>query len=173
MSTVAPPTTMTPVRRSVILAVSVRAMLPVIALAAIIITLQGHNKPGGGFIGGLVFSAGLILNALTFGPDAARRALRVDPVGLAMCGLLLALISGLFSPAGGFLHGVWTKVTIPLLGELKIGTPIFFDLGVFLVVVGSATLMLLCLLERESEPGHSPAAGGVRAPATAREGGAP
>lgn len=132
---------------SPILRVSARALLPIIAMVAIVITLQGHNQPGGGFIGGLVLAAGVVLHALAFGALSARRVLRAQPTTIAVAGLALALLSGLASPGVGFLHAQWTMLSVPLLGELKVGTPLLFDVGVFLVVVGSSLAMILSLLE--------------------------
>jgi multicomponent Na+:H+ antiporter subunit A len=134
---------------SPVLAVSTRVMLPIIALTALIVMLQGHNKPGGGFIGGLIFAAGAVLQALAFGPASARRLLVVEPITLIVVGLLLALGSGFFSPAVAFMHAQWTVVNLPGLDPLKLGTPLLFDVGVFLVVVGGSLTMILSLLERK------------------------
>ena len=43
--------------------------------------------------------------------------------------------------------GVWASISIPLLGELKIGTPFIFDIGVFLAVIG-VTLMFFFTLNK-------------------------
>lgn len=133
---------------SPILAVSTRVMLPIIALTSLVVMFQGHNKPGGGFIGGLIFSAGIVLYAMAFGPTAARKLLYVEPTRVLLVGLLTALGSAFFSPAVGFMHAAWTVVDLPGLEPLKLGTPVLFDVGVYLVVIGASTLMGFVLLER-------------------------
>jgi multicomponent Na+:H+ antiporter subunit B len=136
-------------RLSPVLAASTRVLLPIIALASIVITLQGHNKPGGGFIGGLMLAAAVALKALTDGPAAARSILIVHPITIAVVGLALALASAFFAPDIAFFKAAWIAPNIPVLGEIKLGTPMLFDIGVFLVVVGSACIMFLTLLEHE------------------------
>ncbi|MDX2018044.1 MAG: MnhB domain-containing protein, partial [Planctomycetota bacterium] len=62
---------------SPILASSTRAIVPVLSIASVVVLLQGHNLPGGGFIGGLMLTAVVALRALTFGVASARRLLRL------------------------------------------------------------------------------------------------
>jgi hypothetical protein len=67
------------------------------------------------------------------------RFLRIDPMRLAAIGVLLAIASGLVGVLGGgpFLQHVHPYLKdVPLLGDVYLGTPVFFDLGVYLVVVG-------------------------------------
>jgi multicomponent Na+:H+ antiporter subunit B len=137
---------------SPILQTTVRLLLPVIALVAIIVTLQGHNKPGGGFIGGLVLACTVALEAMAFGVAAAKQLLRWDPLRYVIVGLLVALASGVVALVDGapFMTGVWTEVVVPGLGAIKIGTPLFFDIGVFLVVVGSGALLVVTLMEEDA-----------------------
>ncbi len=49
----------------------VKLMLPVIVVYGIFIILHGHVTPGGGFSGGAILGAALILYGLTFGQDAS------------------------------------------------------------------------------------------------------
>ena len=78
------------------------------------------------------------------GPAAIRRALRVTPQSLAGAGLAVALVAGLWGPLRGtsFLEGHWTSI-----GRLKLGTPLLFDVGVYLVVIGAVLTMILALEE--------------------------
>ena len=129
---------------SLILREAARLLVAVMLMFSIFMLLRGHNEPGGGFIGGLIAAIAFSLYALASGPQAVRAAMRVDPRALAMVGLGLAVLSGLIAlvePAP-FLSGVWTVV-----GGVKIGTPLLFDLGVFFTVVGSAVTVLLSLSE--------------------------
>jgi len=77
----------------------------------------------------------------------------VDMRSLIGAGLLIALASAFIPLAQGLplMTGVWT--TIPMLGgdPIKIGTPLLFDLGVFIVVVGISLLMVLTLLDSQEK----------------------
>jgi multicomponent Na+:H+ antiporter subunit B len=134
---------------SVILQTATRYLMPLLLLFSVIVLLQGHNNPGGGFIGGLIGATAFALHALSFSPAETRRALRVDLRTLIGVGLLIALCSGVIAMTLGlpFMTGMWTELAVPGLGPAKIGTPIIFDLGVYLVVVGTVVLMVLLLLE--------------------------
>jgi multicomponent Na+:H+ antiporter subunit B len=101
---------------------------------------RGHNEPGGGFVAGLVVASAYALQAFAFGVPAARRALLVDPERLLGVGLLVALFTGLAPWASGqpFLTSIWWG---------GLGSPLFFDAGVFLVVVGVALTMTFTLAE--------------------------
>jgi|DewCreStandDraft_5_1066085.scaffolds.fasta_scaffold00372_35 multicomponent Na+:H+ antiporter subunit B len=131
-------------RASVILGVAVRALLPLLLLFSIFLLLRGHHAPGGGFVGGLVAAAVVALYALAYGATAAHRLLRLSPRGLIAAGLLTALGSGLVGPLTGapFLTGRWIKV-----GHLELGTPLLFDVGVYLVVIGVTLWIILTLAE--------------------------
>jgi multicomponent Na+:H+ antiporter subunit B len=127
-----------------------RFLVGLMLLFSIFLLLRGHNEPGGGFIGGLVAAAGIIVYGIADGPAAIRDILRVDPRVIAMGGLLAALISGLLAaPAGAaFLTGLWTFVgATPDSKGLAIGTPLLFDIGVYLVVVGGVLGMVIALEE--------------------------
>lgn len=138
--------------KSLILATAVRFITPLMLALAGYITLRGHNAPGGGFIGGLIATAAVALYAMAFDVARARRLLWIAPKTLAASGLLLAVGSGLVSMFQGyaFMTGYWWVLPLGPLGALPMGTPMVFDLGVFLVVWGTASLMLFTLAEPES-----------------------
>jgi multicomponent Na+:H+ antiporter subunit B len=128
---------------SLILRTATRVLMPLLLLFGIFLLLRGHNAPGGGFAGGLVVAAAYALDSFAFGSAAARRALLVDPSRLIGTGLLLALGSGLLPLLFGrkFLTSLWFST------EAGLGTPLLFDTGVFLVVVGVVLTMTFTLLE--------------------------
>jgi multicomponent Na+:H+ antiporter subunit B len=134
---------------SVILQTATRYLMPLLLLYSVVVLLQGHNKPGGGFIGGLIGATAFALHAIAFSPKETRRALRIDMRTLIGIGLLIALSGGLLGPFQGlpFMTGLWTELSVPGIGPMKVGTPIIFDVGVYLVVVATAVLMVLLLLE--------------------------
>jgi multicomponent Na+:H+ antiporter subunit B len=133
---------------SVILRTATRLLIALIMLLSIFLTLRGHNVPGGGFIGGLVAAITFALYTIAFGVKAAKYALRFSPRVFIGLGLSLAILSGLLAAfvSAPFLTGVWTTLSLGTQ-ELKLGTPLLFDLGVFFVVAGIALMMLFALEE--------------------------
>lgn len=131
-----------------ILQVVGRILVPLMMLLSIFLLLRGHNEPGGGFVGGLMAVAGFSLYGLTYGVDAARRTLGVDPRTLIGVGLCLAAVSGLGALATNapYLTGYWFELRLSANYLLKVGTPTVFDVGVYLVVLG-ATLAAVFALE--------------------------
>jgi multicomponent Na+:H+ antiporter subunit A len=120
-----------------------RLLMPLLLLFSVLLLLRGHNEPGGGFVGGLVAAAAFALYAIAFGVKRARQALLVRPMTLLGAGLLLALFSGLPAVLRGrpFLTALWVP------GSLFLGTPVLFDVGVFLVVAGVVLMMIFSLAE--------------------------
>ena len=134
---------------SPILKTAARLLVSLIVVFSVYLTLRGHNAPGGGFAGALVASTAFPLFAIAEGPAAVRRALRIDPLGIAAAGLGLALFSGLAGWAAGrpLLTGIWWGAAGVNGGKPVIGTPIVFDIGVYLAVVGTIVALVLALEE--------------------------
>ena len=136
---------------SLILRVTGYFLLPLLILFSLFLLLRGHNEPGGGFIGGLVASAAIALHLFFTDVASARRLIWVDPRDLIGWGLAIAVLSGLF----GLFHGLpfqgalWIELDVPMFGLLKVGTPLLFDVGVYLVVIGTVLNILLALAEAE------------------------
>jgi multicomponent Na+:H+ antiporter subunit B len=121
-------------------------------LFSVFVLLRGHNEPGGGFIGGLIAASAFAIHGIAFGVPTVRRALHFHPIAISAFGLLLATLSGLVSLAFGvpFLTGLWTSPS--LLGvNVDLSTVMVFDIGVYLVVVGSITSIALGLEDREDD----------------------
>jgi multicomponent Na+:H+ antiporter subunit B len=145
---------------SVILTAATRLLTPLMVAFSLFILLRGHNEPGGGFIGGLVATTAFALYAKALGVRATRAALRVDPAAIAVAGLGLALLAGLWGLILGdaFLEGRWPLLTTESDGGkagLPVGSVLLFDVGVYLVVVGSV-LAILFALEEDVEASSSP-----------------
>jgi multicomponent Na+:H+ antiporter subunit B len=134
---------------SLILRTATRALQPLLLLFSVFLLLRGHHEPGGGFVGGLTATAAFALQALAYGVGSARRALRVDPRTLAGGGLVLALLGGAASLFAGrpFMTSGWASVPVPGIGPVELGTPLLFDAGVYLVVLGSVLGVILSLGE--------------------------
>jgi multicomponent Na+:H+ antiporter subunit B len=134
--------------KSLILRTASRYLMVLLVLFSVFILFRGHNEPGGGFVGGLLIAGAFALYALAYKAEAARRLLHFDPRTIIGVGLVTAAVSGLAAVWHGqpFLTGLWLPYRIPFLG--KLGTVFFFDLGVYLVVLGT-TLLVLFTLEEE------------------------
>jgi len=132
-----------------------RILTPVLLLLALFLLVRGHNLPGGGFIAGLMAAAAFELQILSRGQRRVRRAIGPylnSGIGL---GLAVAICSGILGLLDGhFFKGKWFDLNLPLLGHLEFGSPILFDLGVFLVVVSFATSYLLGLSQVSDRAAH-------------------
>jgi len=126
-----------------------RTLAPLVTVLMVVfsvfVTLRGHNAPGGGFIGGLLAASGIALYALAFGVEPTRRLIRLHPLSIAAGGLILSAASGLLSAIYGvpYMTGLWFDIGI------NVSTVMSFDIGVYLVVVGAFSSILLALEERD------------------------
>jgi multicomponent Na+:H+ antiporter subunit B len=133
---------------SSILRTATRVLMPLLVLFAVFLLLRGHNQPGGGFVAGLVVASSFVLYAIAFGIDAGRRALLVDPFRLLGIGLLIALASSLLGAATGrpFMTALWTEVGSGR-AAIALGTPLVFDVGVCLAVIGVVLTIVFTLAD--------------------------
>lgn len=122
--------------RTVILTTTVKLLMPLFILFSVFLLFRGHNLPGGGFVGGLLASIGFFLHSMIFGPNETIKQYRLNPIRIMAIGLLIALLSVVFSLFFGLplFTGMWGSFSLPLIG--KLGTPLFFDIGVYFVVIG-------------------------------------
>lgn len=134
---------------SIILRTAVRFLMPLLILFSLFLLVRGHNQAGGGFAGGLVAAASFALYSLSYNAAEARRVLKISPSVLIASGLLVAVVSGLIGLLAGqpFLTGLWTYATFPGIGTLEVGTPMLFDIGVYLLVFGITITMVFSLEE--------------------------
>lgn len=139
---------------SLILRTTTRFLLPLLLLFSVFLLLRGHHEPGGGFSGGLVATSAFALYAIAYGVAPTRRLLRIHPRTLAALGLLLAIASGLFPSIveKPFLTAWWGDIPLGDSENLHLGSPLFFDAGVYLVVLGAALTMILTLMGEEDAP---------------------
>ncbi|KPL84031.1 monovalent cation/H+ antiporter subunit B [Thermanaerothrix daxensis] len=133
--------------RSEILATAARYLMPLLIVFSVFLLLRGHNEIGGGFVGGLVASVAVVLYMIAEGVQAARDLLKIEPRLLIATGLLIALSSAVFAWVVNrpFMTGLWWKYPLPVLG--KVGTPLLFDVGVYLAVMGTTLMILFTLAE--------------------------
>ena len=136
-------------------AVLVRAVLPVAAMLAVYLFMRGHNQPGGGFVAGLVLSVAFILQYIVSGTRWVEANMVLMPQKWIAVGLLTATTTGLGSLALGypFLTSHTAHLQLPWLGSIHLPSALFYDIGIFTLVVG-ATLLVLTALAHQSVRGH-------------------
>lgn len=134
---------------SYLIRMTVPWLCPVLLLMSLWILLRGHNAPGGGFIGGLIAAAAVAFWCFARGVKDAKRWVRISPLRLMVSGVFVALTSGLVPMMMGkpMLTALWHKMELPILGSIPLGTPLLFDMGVYLTVVGVTTSILFSLEE--------------------------
>jgi multicomponent Na+:H+ antiporter subunit A len=127
-----------PRHRSLVLEVTTRLVFPTIMVLSIYFFFSGHNAPGGGFAGGLTAGLALVLRYLAGGRYELGEAVPIDAGKILGLGLALSAgtaIISLFLGAPALSSAVF-EFTLPLIGHVKLVTALFFDLGVYLIVVG-------------------------------------
>jgi multicomponent Na+:H+ antiporter subunit A len=130
--------TLAPERRSIIFEVVTRLVFHTIVVFSMYLLFSGHNNPGGGFAAGLVTGLALMVRYLAGGRYELDEAAPVDAGALMGMGLVVATVSGLAPLAfgGAVLQSALVDLHVPLLGDVHLVTSVFFDVGVYLVVVG-------------------------------------
>lgn len=139
--------------RSVVLATIAQTSLYIIKLIALWFFLRGHQEPGGGFIAGVLIAAAVALQGLVFGHKAAAAVLPLPFWVLLGSGLAIALSTVSLPVLFGqpFMKSAWGYLDLPFFGDVEWATAALFDLGVFLVVVGSAKAILLTIADAKSD----------------------
>ena len=127
--------------------VLVRLLLPTAALISVYFLLRGHNQPGGGFVGGLVFATAVILQYMVGGVYWVESRSRLNPQNWIGIGLLFAGTAAVaawlaYKP---FLAALAWDIALPLVGHVHLSSVLLFDLGVYMLVVGSTVLVLVAL----------------------------
>lgn len=154
-------------KRSVIVDVTAHLILPSALLFAVHLLLVGHDRPGGGFVGGLVAGATVALVYVAGGMDDVRRLVPWQPWTILGAGLVLAAgVATLPVLLDDPVMDPWkVYLAIPLLGEVKISSALVFDIGVAGVVVGLIFMVFEAFGDDHSpeyrgEVPSGPAAGG-------------
>lgn len=124
-----------------------RLLMPITTLIAFYFFFRGHNLPGGGFVGGLIFATGVLTQFIVSGMLWVEDKSRIRPQNWLGFGLVLAVGAGLLPMLSGkpFLTAMIWEPVLPFFGKLHLSSVLIFDLGVFTVVVGTTTYMLVAL----------------------------
>lgn len=119
-------------------------ILQVTLLLSILFLLRGHNHPGGGFIGALIASSGIIFYIITY--KQLPKFLKNTHILLINIGLFLLIFSIFFPTTQSypFLSGIWQTITFGTY-SIKLGTPLLFDMGIYLVILGSLSSIITIL----------------------------
>lgn len=148
--------------RSVLLEVVSHLLFPSVLLLSVYLLFAGHYRPGGGFAGGLVAGQAFVLRHLVGGRADRAFALPVNPRMVAGSGLAVAATAALAPLAFGGEPLSSAKLSFPLppIGPVEFASSVFFDLGVYLLVIGFC-LMLLAAAARARADTDQLQSGGV------------
>jgi multicomponent Na+:H+ antiporter subunit A len=127
-----------PRQRSLVLEVATRMIFPLIMVLSAYFFFAGHNTPGGGFAGGLTAGLALVLRYLAGGRYELGETLPLDAGKILGTGLGFSAGTAVVSLLLGapVLSSAVVQIDLPVLGPVKLVTALFFDLGVYLIVVG-------------------------------------
>ncbi|RRO19643.1 Na+/H+ antiporter subunit B [Flavobacteriaceae bacterium 14752] len=134
--------------KTLILKTASDILLPVLLLFSVFILLRGHYLPGGGFVGGLIAAIAFVLDAFANGLKNTRKIIKIHPGFLMPLGLLISFSSAVapvFFYDLPFMTGLWASGHIPVIG--KVGSALFFDTGVYFVVVGVSLTIIFTISE--------------------------
>ncbi len=133
--------------KSLIFQTASRYLLPLLLLFSVFILLRGHYLPGGGFVGGLMAAIAFILHSFAFGLKETRNIVKLNPRYLMPIGLAFAVMAA-SSPY--FINlpvmtGLWFEEPMRFIGV--VGSALFFDIGVYLVVIGATLTIIFSITE--------------------------
>lgn len=130
--------------RPPILPVAAGFLLPLILLFSLFLLLRGADEPGGAFIAGVVAATGFGLQTLARGAARTRAALGLPPRVLMTTGLaMVVVVAGAPLVAGqALLQMTWARIGTPGGGVVEVGTPLLFEVGIYLIVVGAMVTII-------------------------------
>lgn len=138
---------------TLILRTTAHLLIALLLLFSLFMLLRGHDLPGGGFIGALLATGAFTVYMLAFDPAEVLRITRGGHYHrLIGTGLATATATAVLPMVAGrpLFTGLWIELQLSSKAEpLHLGTPLLFDLGVYLTVLG-ATLTLLMGLEENT-----------------------
>jgi multicomponent Na+:H+ antiporter subunit B len=135
---------------SVILQLAAKYLRWLLIVFSVLALIRGHNNPGGGFIGGLMAGLAVVYRGFAYDAFLIKERMQNWPEWMIAGGLFGILLSFLPSLLSGktLMAGVWLKIPLPLIGELKLGSPFLFDIGVFFTVIGVTLMFVFSLTQK-------------------------
>ncbi|WP_163972147.1 Na(+)/H(+) antiporter subunit B [Oceanobacillus halotolerans] len=114
---------------------------------AVYLLFAGHNAPGGGFVGGLMTAAAIVLMYISYGTEVMKKILPINFRTLISIGLLVAVLTGFgaFLFQQPFLAHTYDYFMFPFFGEIELATAMLFDIGVYLTVLGVTITIILSI----------------------------
>lgn len=160
--------TLAPVRRSLIFEIGARLVFHPLVLFSLFLLFSGHNNPGGGFAGGMLAGIALVIRYLAGGRYELVLATRVRPGILLGLGLTVATTAAVVPVffGGTVLQTTVFDLVLPVFNEVHLATALFFDIGVYLIVIG---LVLDILTSLGAEVDRQAEAEGTSAPEIAHD----
>ena len=117
-----------------------RLLLPATIMVALAVLIKGYADTGDGFSAGLIASLGVLVQYVAFGPALpGQMAIVRHANSLSRIGLLLALTVAFLPVLFGkpeLTHWPGPGESVRHLGALEFITPVLFDIGVFMLVIG-------------------------------------
>src|SRR5690606_5455174 len=131
----------------IILKTATNYLIPLLLMFSIFVLLRGHYLSGGGFVGGLVASIAFVLHSFAHTTKETLKLFKFSPRTLIPTGISLSILSGLLPVFLGkpFLTGLWFDTPVAVIGS--VGTALFFDLGVYLIVIGVTLTIMFTIKE--------------------------
>ncbi len=138
---------------SIILQIAARYLKWILIVFAVLALLRGHNHPGGGFIGGLLAGLAIVYRGFAYNAFQVKEELKDRPEGYIAWGLSFILLS--FIPSvikkEALMTGSWITIPFPFSEGLKLGTPLIFDVGVFMAVIGVTLMFVFSLTQKPQQ----------------------
>lgn len=140
---------------SVLTQLVARGLLAPALVVAAAILVKGYSDVGDGFAAAIVAALGILLQFLAFGREQVAAVLPIERAAVvALCGLALA-VTVFAAPLvlGGAPLEHWPAPSqAPIhIGSLELITAVAFDIGVFLLVLGSAVAIIDALAASTKE----------------------
>lgn len=128
-------------------AVLVRLLLPIATLISLYFLLRGHNLPGGGFVGGLIMATAIILQYIVGGVVWVESRPLIQPQTWVALGMITAGFAAMLVWLYGkpFLSAQNWDIELPIIGSVHTSSALLFDIGVYMLVIGSTVLILVAI----------------------------
>jgi multicomponent Na+:H+ antiporter subunit B len=135
-----------------------RLLAPALMVAAAIL-VKGYADVGDGFSAGVIVALAIALRYITLGAERAERTLRIlrRAPAVAAAGLLIALAVGFAGVLWGdppFTHRPGPGEDVIRIGTLELISAVAFDVGVFMLVAASLSMLVHHLAHLVSEGGR-------------------
>jgi len=138
---------------NVIIKTICRLLLPFLQLYAIYVLMHGHYSPGGGFQGGVMMGASLILLVIAYGLDDAQRRISVKALTIYAC-LGLFIYSGIGALAllmgGNYLDYGTLPLPLSSIPKIRAMGILGIEIGVFLGVMAIMIFIFLAIASYET-----------------------